>query len=209
MPPVTPYARDDILIDTFKTDKTARMICRPVSEPVLVIGRAGRIEEEVRVDAVVQDGVRVARRKGGGCTVFLDPGNLVVSVVFPSAGYLNIQPLFKKSVQWLINGLIRSGIKGVYPDGISDIVLNNKKVGGTCFYRAKGLSYFSASLLVSAELEKIERYLHHPPREPLYRKGRLHLDFLTNLNDCFNGLTVNRLSQALIRHLDVQVLSDE
>jgi len=43
------------------------------------------------------------------------------------------------------------------------------------------LLYYSASLLVNAQLSLVERYLRHPPREPKYRDGRSHLEFVANL----------------------------
>mgnify|MGYP000753667588 CR=1 FL=1 len=48
---------------------------------------------------------------------------------------------------------------GVYRDGISDLVLGDRKVGGACIYRTRGLLFYSASLLVAPILG---RYLDAP-----------------------------------------------
>jgi len=41
-------------------------------------------------------------------------------------------------------------------------------------------------LLLDADLMLMDRYLKHPPREPAYRQGRSHLDFVMNMRqiDC-------------------------
>ena len=75
--------------------------------------------------------------------------------------------------------LAEMGIAGVEHRGISDLAFGDRKVGGTYLYRAKGLVYFSASLLVAHDLEGVERYLRHPPREPDWRRGRPHRDFMS------------------------------
>lgn len=197
-----PFPPDDTLLNAIKRDGTARMRCCAYPETAVVAGHASRMDDEIRLGAVLDDGVPVYRRKGGGCAVVLDPGNLIVSAVFPAKGYLNVHALFNRAVRWLTNGLLESGITDVYRGGISDIVLNNKKVGGTCFYRARDIAYFSASLLVNADLELIRKYLKTPPRQPAYRNGRSHLDFLANLSSYATGLDVKRFSRVLEGRLD-------
>jgi len=43
------------------------------------------------------------------------------------------------------------------------------------------LFHYQGSLLVNPKLQKIDRYLKHPTREPDYRQNREHLDFVTSL----------------------------
>jgi len=156
---------------------------------------------------VVEDDIPLYRRRGGGCAVVLDPGTLVVSVAFPAQGYLDVSRHFDRALAWLIQGLDQCGIPGLYRDGISDIVLNNRKVGGTCFYRARGLALFSASLLVCADLSLMERYLTQPSRQPTYRKQRSHAEFTANLGEFHPGLSVHGLSERLTGLLDPGALS--
>ena len=40
---------------------------------------------------------------------------------------------------------------------------------------------YHGTLLLSMDLELVEQLLPHPPREPPYRRGRSHADFLANL----------------------------
>lgn len=205
-PLVTPFLQDDVLIHRFNKEKKSLMSISAFTHQAIVIGRSSNINKEVNVPNVISDGIPVYRRKGGGCAVFLDPGNLIVSVVFPAPGFLNIKPLFERATHWLIHGLEKSGIIGIYRDGISDIVYKNRKVGGTCFYRAKGLAYFSASILVSADTRLLEHYLCFPPRTPDYRDNRAHTDFVTSLDAGFKTLTINTLIRDLNTTLEISAL---
>ena len=85
---------------------------------------------------------------------------------------------FREATDWLIAGLDAAGFPGVRGDGVSDLVLDGRKVGGSCIYRTRGLVYYSTTLLTDPDLDLIHRYLPHPPREPGYRRGRAHRDFL-------------------------------
>ncbi|HEB84320.1 MAG TPA: hypothetical protein ENI92_04885 [Bacteroidetes bacterium] len=91
--------------------------------------------------------------------------------------------MFDRCTTWLIEGLDRAGVPEVRRAGISDLAIGGRKLAGSAFYRRKNLAYYSASLLVDPDLALIERYLRHPPREPEYRRGRAHRDFLTTLRE--------------------------
>jgi lipoate-protein ligase A len=69
----------------------------------------------------------------------------------------------------------------VHQAGISDLARDDRKVGGACIYRSRGLLYYSATVLVDPDITRITRYLAHPPREPDYRRGRAHADFVLGL----------------------------
>ena len=63
--------------------------------------------------------------------------------------------------------------------------------------RKKNLLFYSASILVSADVSLMERYLKHPPREPEYRKGRRHSEFVTNLATLFGSAEPESLANSL------------
>nr|WP_321415233.1 hypothetical protein [uncultured Desulfobacter sp.] len=109
----------------------------------------------------------------------------------------------------MIQKFERSGLTGIYQDGISDIVKENRKIGGSCFYRAKGIAYYSAAILVTPDLGAMDRYLAHPPREPVYRGNRSHKAFVSGLDRWFPELTAKKLSQDLSGGLEPSVLSVE
>jgi lipoate-protein ligase A len=67
--------------------------------------------------------------------------------------------------------------------GVSDLALGDRKLGGSCLRRERGLAHYTTTLLVDPDLALLDRYLQHPPREPDYRAGRTHRDFVTTLRD--------------------------
>ncbi|MCG8616199.1 MAG: hypothetical protein MI802_08275 [Desulfobacterales bacterium] len=204
---VLTFDYDRELLARVKATGAADVNIYPFDREAVVAGRGSRLEREIHLDRVRADGVPVCRRMGGGCSVFLDPGNLIVSIAFPAEGFGGIQTLFDRCSDWLIRGFSDISVDGVYQDGISDLVirdpkLGDRKVAGSCFYRTKGLAYYSAAILVTPELTKMDAYLRHPPREPEYRKGRCHSDFVAGLNRFYPGITVNTLAQLFAGRLD-------
>ena len=176
-----PYDLDDSLIQDAREQGLARLSIRPVPEICVVLGRASKIDIELRLGHCQADGVPVLRRRGGGCAVVLDPGNLVVSLAMPVPGFGHVDRLWHGLTAWMLAGLEGVGIQGVYQDGISDLVLADRKVGGAAMYRARDLVYYSTTLLLEPRIDLMERYLPHPPREPDYRRGRSHSDFVGGL----------------------------
>lgn len=190
-----------LLVDAARSNGPAAY-AYPFDREAVVAGRGSDLEREISLERVRADKIPVYRRLGGGCTVFLDPGNLIVSTAFPAKGLGGIQALFDRCSDWLIRGFENIGIDGVYRDGISDLVMADRKIGGSCFYRTKGLAYYSAAILVAPDIEKMAAYLRHPPREPAYRRGRPHAGFVAGLSRFFPGLTAAGLARSLNRGLD-------
>jgi lipoate---protein ligase len=151
-----------------------------IPELCVVLGRGGK-EIEINRKIIEADEVPIYRRRGGGCAVVIDPGNLIISLVAPMPGVGGVTTAFRKITDWMIDGLAKAGCPDVTWDGTSDLVLNNKKIGGSCIWRTKGIVYYSTTLLVNPDFDLINKYLPHPPREPEYRAGRGHLDFLDKL----------------------------
>jgi lipoate---protein ligase len=204
-PFVSDYAFDRDLLAKVQETGQPGVAVYPFVFPAVVAGRGSDLEREIRMPVCRDDQIPVFRRKGGGCAVFLDPGTLIVSIALPAQGFAGIQRLFNLCNNRVIQGCASMGLTGICQDGVSDLVLENRKVGGTSFYRAKGLAYYTASLLVSTNLDAMDRYLFHPPREPDYRRHRVHKEFVMRLDQCFPGMSPADLSAGLGQHLTESV----
>jgi lipoate-protein ligase A len=178
---IVAYDADERLIARAHVSHQPQMRLYRWPEVTVVLGRGSRPEVELHVDACVADGVPVVRRRGGGCAVVLDPGNLIISVAMPLPGLTGIRPAVERISAWLIAGLAACGVAGVRREGISDLALGERKIGGSCVYRTWDMLYYSTTLVCDPNLGAIERYLRHPPREPEYRRGRAHRAFLGSL----------------------------
>jgi lipoate-protein ligase A len=198
---VKDYAFDRDLLAKVKATGQPGVAVYLFAFPAVVAGRGSDLDTEIRLPLCRDDNIPVFRRRGGGCAVFLDPGTLIVSMALPAEGFAGIQRLFNFCNNLVIKGCASMELTGICQDGISDLVLENRKVGGSSFYRSKGLAYYTASVLVSTDLEAMDRYLFHPPREPAYRRHRVHKDFVMRLDQAFPGLSPADLSAGLLNHL--------
>ncbi len=199
------WNRDEDLLAAVLADGRPRLRVVPWDRFEIVVGRGGNPAREVDLAAAAAAGIPVLRRRGGGCAVLLDPGNVVVSLVMPLAGVGRVTTAFRAITRWLAAGLAAAGCPGVAGRGVSDLVLGDRKVGGSCIYRTRGLLYYSTTLLVAPDLAMVERCLPHPPREPAYRAGRSHREFMGRLV-CAGDPSPADLADRLRRHLRPSLL---
>jgi len=164
-----------------EVDRQPRLQVYRPGEPLVVLGRGSKPEQEVFLERCALERVGVLRRRGGGCAVVLDPGVVVVSLCFHAPRWGDHLAHFAELSRWLIAGLASLGHGGLRQEGISDLALGDRKVAGACMLRTRSTVHYSLSLLAEADLDRIARLLPHPPREPEYRRGRAHCAFLHNL----------------------------
>ncbi|SME90503.1 lipoyl protein ligase domain-containing protein [Pseudobacteriovorax antillogorgiicola] len=150
----------------------------------VVLGRSNKAELEVHEDRCAEDNIPVLKRYGGGGTVLLHPGCVVASVGCWVESPYNNDLYFKLLNQSLIDCFIEH-FKGYefLQRGFSDIVYEDRKFVGTSLFRSRQYLLYQASILVDLNIETINRYLQHPSKEPDYRKGRHHRDFLVGLQE--------------------------
>lgn len=180
---VPPYVWDrDLLEQVLRDGRPRARVLRP-ADVAVVLGRGSRSDVELRMEAVEEDGVAVHRRPGGGCAVVLDPGNVVVMLAEPLRGLPRPRELFVAFTERLLAALARVGVTDVRREDVSDLARGDRKVGGACLYAPRGAVVYSATLLVEPRIDLMERYLAHPPREPAWRGGRTHAEFVGRIAD--------------------------
>lgn len=147
----------------------------------LVLGNSQDPEKELNVDHVVRDVIPVYKRMSGGGAVLLSPGCLCLGLRFTKRNPLSIQDYFAMG-----SGLVQKVVgqaMGVELEsrGISDLVFQDRKVAGCALYMPKNFVLYLVSILFEPNFADIEKYLAHPTKEPEYRSGRTHADFLVGL----------------------------
>jgi lipoate---protein ligase len=65
--------------------------------------------------------------------------------------------------------------------GHGDLALGDRKCGGSAQRRLKHWFMVHCSILYQFPIDRIVRYLAIPTRQPAYRQGRAHCDFVSNL----------------------------
>jgi lipoate-protein ligase A len=147
----------------------------------LILGQSNKAETSLKLDNVVQDKVKVYKRPSGGESVILSPNTLVISTIIRSEKLENPGKYFDTANRRIIAALGSFGIKNLNQKGISDIAIGDKKILGSSIYRKTNKVFYHAVLNVSEDPRLMEKYLSHPGKEPDYRKGRKHSEFVSSV----------------------------
>jgi len=203
-PEILPYSLPDQTLIDPDAAGNAFMVWQP-AETVIVLGQSNQAETAVHADLADRDGVPVHKRQSGGQTVILTPRTLVISVRLLSEKLDNPQVYFKRINNLIINALANLGIRNLVEKGISDIAIGEKKILGSSIYRKRNMVFYHAVLNISETPEFIGRYLKHPVREPDYRIGRKHEDFVTSVHLAGYPLAVETIRKALTDMLNLKI----
>jgi lipoate-protein ligase A len=167
------------------------------------MGSGNNADTECNLAACEADNIPVLRRYGGGGTVLLYPGCVVVSIGCWVAQQFQNNLYFKIANQSVIDSLALAWpeFHELSQRGLSDLAYRERKVAGTSLFRSRNYLLYQASLIVESNIDAISKYLRHPSKEPEYRKGKAHREFLTSLNDIVSGLTAETVSLHLAAHI--------
>ena len=130
----------------------------------VVIGRNQNAWAECRTTLLAQEDGKMARRLSGGGAVFHDMGNLNFTFLVNDEDYDVDKQL--SVIQTALAGL---GLKAE-KSGRNDLLVDGRKFSGNAFFHRNGHAYHHGTLLVSADMEKLSRYLT-PPKAKLEAKG--------------------------------------
>lgn len=164
----------------------------------VVLGLAQEAERYVNLAAAAADGVPVLRRFSGGGTVFLHPGCLVYSLVFPLAPpfrRFDVKGAYHTAFAPIQAAFRQRGLDLEFHDPC-DLAIDGRKVAGSAQAQRDRAVLVHGSFLVSPDLDRIRRYLKEPDVVPEYRRGRTHADFLLPLQE--RGLDLEGLRALLL-----------
>jgi lipoate-protein ligase A len=148
--------------------------------PAAVMGSSERAEQVVDGPACARHGVEVLKRCTGGGTVLQTGGVLNYSLVMPAPDHLNLKAGFRQGADVVCAILAAFGIAGA-PEGTSDVAVGDRKISGNAQARRWKALLVHGTLLVDFDFDLAEKVLRHPLREPEYRHGRSHRDFMVTL----------------------------
>jgi lipoate---protein ligase len=169
-------------------------------QPVVVVGRSSRVGQEIDRDACHQRGIPVLRRTSGGAAIVAGPGCLMYAVVLS----YHLRPELKdigRAHAFVLGRLAKAlqpslvGQGHVHCDGTSDLVLEQgagiptvrsplpapRKFSGNSMRAKRTHLLYHGTLLYEFDLSLVEACLRMPPRQPGYRAGRSHGEFVANL----------------------------
>lgn len=175
----------------------------------IVLGKSLVLTEEVHLHKNIP---RVFRRISGGGTVLHTCGNLNYALFisledFPD--YFNVSLSYERLLNAIATGISRNvGVRG-YSDLGYAVRGEVRKFSGNAQCRKRGWLMLHGTLVYSKQaLRQIPWYLKMPPKQPEYRAGRQHRDFMTNVLPCYSRYQLmRRLRLGLAAHLKATLFS--
>jgi lipoate---protein ligase len=167
------------------------------SWPTIVLGRSEKPEQVVDPEVCRRLGVEVLHRASGGGTVLQAPGVLNYSLTAPAPGLPNIRAVFSVGARLLVGALAKLGVEAE-ARGTSDVAIGDRKISGNAMAKRWGGLLLHGTLLLDLDLDMVEACLLHPPREPEYRAGRRHRDFIATLRSQGLDVTPREMEEAVI-----------
>ncbi len=178
-------ALDEALLDAAEAGQLSDEVLRlwePTS-PAVIVGRSSQVAAEVDLDACRAASVPVLRRASGGAAIVTGPGCLMYGVVLRYAGreHLRLLDEVHRHVLSAVAAALGEVVAGVKQLGTSDLALGRQKFSGNSVRCKRDHLLYHGTLLYEFDLTLIERLLKMPPRQPDYRRGRPHGEFVANL----------------------------
>lgn len=163
--------------------------------PFVVLGRSSQVALEVDQQACQRRGIPILRRSSGGATIVTGPGCLMYAVVLD----LQWQPHLRAidQIHAFVLGKLADALNrltpGISRQGTSDLALENRKFSGNSLRVKRNHALYHGTLLYNFPLTLVAELLPPPPRQPEYRHGRDHEEFVRNV-----PVASNELREALI-----------
>ena len=151
--------------------------------PLVVVGRSTRIDIEVNEPLCQERNIPILRRASGGAAIVAGPGCLMYAVVLSYQKRPALRAI-DQAHAFVLGSLVESlerHLPGVARQGISDLTWNGRKFSGNALRCKREHVLYHGTLLYDFPLSLVAELLRMPPRQPAYRAGRSHEDFIGNL----------------------------
>ncbi|MCH2178106.1 MAG: lipoate--protein ligase family protein [Mariniblastus sp.] len=190
-------ALDEALLEAAENGSVDQELLRlwQPTEPMVVVGRSSSVSDEVNLDYCQKNKIPVVRRCSGGATIVAAKGCLMYAVLLSYQQRPELRML-EQAHQFVMSRLSEAaGSLGVVLklQGICDLTLADRKVSGNALRCKKNWMIYHGTLLCEMDLDLISNCLGQPRRQPAYREGRSHAEFVGQL-----PVSTEALSTALV-----------
>lgn len=152
------------------------------SQYFVVVGYANKVSHEVHRSFCDFNSIPILRRCTGGGTVLQGPGILNYSLILRTESPLDSIPatndFILKRHQTALAAMLKATVE---LQGQTDLAIGGLKFCGNAQRRKKHFLLFHGSFLLNLDVDLVEKSLPFPSKQPDYRLGRSHVDFLLNL----------------------------
>ncbi len=205
--PAENLALDEALLDEAEQadEPTETLRLWEPAGPMVVLGRSSKAAEEVDRDACGRLDVPVLRRVSGGAAIVAGPGCLMYALVLS----YRLRPTLRavdhahRFVLGTMAAALEPLLSGIGCQGTSDLAIGDLTINETLKFSGNSVRIkrdnflYHGTLLYDFDLKLIDACLAMPPRQPDYRRGRSHADFVTNL-----PLEVSAIRRSLVAAWD-------
>lgn len=149
----------------------------------VTLGYTNRASTEAHLEACAVMGVPILRRCSGGGTVLQGPGCLNYALIgsIPPGDALNVGDtncLVMRRNRAAMETLLGAPVELA---GHTDLAAAGLKFSGNAQRRKRRFFLFHGTLLLNFDLELVQTLLRPPSKQPDYRAGRTHSNFIRNL----------------------------
>lgn len=166
------------------------------NQNTVVIGRNQNAWAECRTGLLEEEGGHLARRLSGGGAVFHDLGNLNFTFLVNEEDYDIERQLLVIQKACALAGIAAE------KSGRNDVLAEGRKFSGNAFYHSNGKAYHHGTLLINANMEKLQRYLS-PSKAKLEAKGVSSVrSRVVNLQELCPTLTCETMRENMVRSFE-------
>ena len=182
-------ATDEYFLDTLGADDI--LLYFYINANAVIIGRGQNPWAECNLSAMDRDNVQLVRRITGGGAVFHDAGNLNFSFI---AGE-NIYSV-ERQLGMILSAVQALGIPCSF-SGRNDLLADGKKFSGNAFCQRAQLRQHHGTLLINADLSRLQNYLNVDPRKLQAKGAKSVRSRVCNLSEFVPGLSCEAMLAAL------------
>ncbi len=124
------------------------------------VGRSQKVEEQVELEKVREDGIEIVRRQGGGGTTYLTPDGEISWGIVATEEFLpeDVNSTYAEICGLVADALGELGIDAEH-EPINDVLTGGKKISGATLKQEKETAYVGGTLLYSLDPEEMFTYL--------------------------------------------------
>jgi len=183
-------ALEEYLLDRVGEDECILYLWQ--NQNTVVIGKNQNAWRECRTELLEKEKGKLARRLSGGGAVFHDLGNLNFTFLMDRKHYD-----LSRQLSVILQAVRKVGIEAEFT-GRNDLAVEGRKFSGNAFCFRKNAALHHGTILVSANMEKLTRYLQ-VSKEKIRSKGVQSVQArVANLTEFQPSLTIPAIHQSLI-----------